>query len=316
MDQLRSLRVFVQVVNDGSFAAAARSLDLAPAVVTRAVADLEDHLGARLLNRSTRRLALTLVGETYLERARQLLADLDDADQHARDTMGTPSGCVRILCPPAFATHQVMPQLHRLRQAHPSLHLELLATGPVHTADAHVDLSIISVGQQALQGEFVVRLLAQSHFLLCAAPAYLARRGPLHQPADLLHHDGLLPDVTAVRRELTLFRMEPTQGEAEGAQAVMPLALNPPVLVSSQLEVLHAAALAGMGVAGLPSFMVAQALRSGQLVQVLPDWHGGLLHLYASLPTRKHLPQRTRLTLNFLVEAFGGVAQDPWRPRR
>ncbi len=308
MDQLRALRVFAQVIAEGSFAGAARVLDLAPAVVTRTVSDLEDHLGVRLLNRTTRKLALTEVGEDYLERAKRILAELDDADAGAvnKATRGT----LRLLCPPAFASHQLVPHLPVFRQRFPGIQLELLAAGPVGVADENFDVSILSIGQQPLQGDFVVRPLAASTFVLCASPAYVNRCGQPQQPEDLLQHDGLLPDVAAVRRELTLFRE--AWGAAGATRRILKVSLRPPVLSTAQLEVLYAAALNGMGVAGLPTFMVADTLRDGRMVRVLPDWHGGALQLYAAMPTRKHVPARTRAFIDFLVETFGGNQEDPW----
>ena len=312
MDQLRSLRVFTQVIAAGSFAGAARSLDLAPTVVTRAVAELEDHLGVRLLNRTTRSLALTEVGEAYLVGAKRVLMELDEADTLAGAVNIAPSGNLRILCPPAFATHQLVPRLPAFRQRFPDIQLELSAAGPVGAAHENFDVSIVSVGQQPLQGDFVVRPLASSRFIVCATPAYLERRGPVSVPQDLLLHDGLLPDVAAVRREVSLFAetLDPVQA-APQVQSVR-VCLRSPAILTSQLEVLYAAALAGMGIAGLPTFMVADALRNGRLQRVLPKWHGGTLQLYAAMPTRKHVPTRTRAFIDFLVETFGGNQQDPW----
>lgn len=310
MDQLRALRVFVQVIAEGSFAGAARVLDLAPAVVTRAVADLEDHLGARLLNRTTRRLALTEVGEDYLERAKRVLAELGDADALAGAVNKSPSGTLRVLCPPAFASHQLVRHLPVFRQRFPGIQLELSAAGPVEAADENFDVSILSIGQQPLQGDFVVRPLASSTFIICAAPAYLKRCGQPHQPEDLQQHDGLLPDVAAVRRELTLFRE--ARGTTGATRRTLKVSLRPPVISTGQLEVLYAAAVTGMGVAGLPTFMAADALRDGRLVRLLPDWHGGALQLYAAMPTRKHVPARTRAFMDFLIASFGGGQDDPW----
>lgn len=310
MDQLRALRVFAQVVAEGSFAGAARVLDLAPAVVTRAVSDLEEHLGVRLLNRTTRTLALTEVGEDYLERAQRVLAELDDADAAAGAVNKAPVGTLRLLCPPAFASHQLVPRLPAFRERFPGIRLEILAAGPVEVADEGFDISLVSIGRQPLKGDFVVRPLAASTFVLCASPAYLQRCGQPVQPEDLLQHDGLLADVAAVRRDLTLFRA--ARGATEAARRVLKVSLRPPVLSSGQLEVLLAAAVNAMGVAGLPTFMAAQALRDGRLVRVLPDWHGGALQLYAALPSRKHVPARTRAFLDFLVETFGGNQEDPW----
>jgi DNA-binding transcriptional LysR family regulator len=313
MDQLRSLRVFTQVIAEGSFAGAARVLDMAPAVVTRAISDLEQHLGARLLNRTTRSLALTDIGEAYLARAQRLLADLEDADACAGSDTKTPRGTLRVLCPPAFATHQLAKHLPRFRARYPQITLELTTPGPVNTADENFDISILSIGQQPLAGDFVVRTLACSAFIVCAAPIYLERSGRPDTPADLRQHEALLPAVNALRRDLTLFRQVPDT--TAGAVNVVTVPLHPPALLTSQLELIFAAAVAGLGIAGLPSFMTEEALRDGRLQRVLPQWRGTTLTLYAAMPTRKHVPARTRALMDFLVEVFGGTQTDPWLAR-
>jgi DNA-binding transcriptional LysR family regulator len=310
MDHLRALRVYTKVIAEGSFAGAARALDLAPAVVTRAIADLEKHLGVRLLNRTSRSLALTEIGKTYLIRAKQILAELDDADALASAASNTHKGTLRVLCPPAFAVHQLAKHLPRFHQMYPQVHLEITAPGPVDAADESFDVSILSIGEQPLQGDFVVRPLACSSFIICATPDYLARRGTPHEPQDLGGHQGLLPAVSAVRRQLTLYR-QTAMSTGDGANAVT-LPLAPAVLSTTQIELLLAAALAGLGLAGLPSFVAEQALREGRLLRVLPDWRGTTLKLYAAMPTRKQVPVRTRAFVDFLVSAFGGQERDPW----
>ncbi|MGQ0709943.1 MAG: LysR substrate-binding domain-containing protein [Rhodoferax sp.] len=310
MDQLRALRTYTQVVAEGSFAGAARALGLAPAVVTRTIAELEKHLGVRLLNRNSRGLALTEIGASYLQRATQILADLDDADALASTAASTPRGSLRVLCPPAFAVHQLARHLPRFHQLHPHIRLEIAAPGPISAADDSFDVSILSIGQQPLQGDFVVRPLACSAFIICAAPDYLQRKGCPREPQDLSGHQGLLPAVSAVRRELTLYRQPPSP-QADAVNRVS-LPLEPAVLSTTQLELILAAALAGLGLAGLPSFMAEQALRDGRLQRVLPAWRGTVLTLYAAMPTRKHVPARTRAFLDFLVATFGGKEEDPW----
>lgn len=309
MDQLRSLRVFAQVVAAGSFAGAARALDMAPAGVTRAIADLETHLGARLLQRTTRTLALTEIGDAYLQRAREVLAELDDADAAAGAQTRLPQGHLRVLCPPAFAAHQLARYLPAFRQQYSGITLELATQGPVETADEGYDLSILSLGAQPLQGEFVARTLAHSAFVLCAAPAYLALRGRPELPQDLLAHDGVVPAVAAVRRELTLYRQ---RAGADGTPHKVTLPMPRPALTTSQIDMLLAAAVAGLGVAGLPSFVAAEALRAGRLQRVLPDWRGTVLRLYVAMPARRHVPTRTRVFADFLVHTFGGEPTDPW----
>ena len=331
MDQLRAMRVFARVISEGSFAGAARALDMAPAVVTRVLAELESHLGARLLNRTTRRIALTEIGQEYLGRIRHILTELDDADASAGAATSQPRGPLRVLCPPAFAVHQLARHLPAFRARFPAVELELATPGPVQAADEAFDVSIVSVGAQPLQGEFIARPLACSTFLICAAPAYLQRRGRPATPDDLLQHDALLPAVAALRRELTLYpvtspgvslqRVSSTgargiagKRDAAAAQDCVSIPLPAPALSTPHLELIHAAALAGLGLAGLPSFIAADALRDGRLEHVLPQWRGTLLTLYAAMPTRQHVPARTRAFVDFLVETFGGKLHDPWWP--
>jgi DNA-binding transcriptional LysR family regulator len=310
MDQLRSLRVLVKVVDEGSFAAASRALDLAPAIVTRAVAELEQHLGVRLLNRTTRRLALTEIGEAYVERARQILIDTDEANALASTSAAEPSGHLRVLAPPAFTVHQLAKHLPAFRARYPKVSLELMVAGPVGAVDENYDVSILSIGQQGLQGEFIARRLACSHFVACASPAYLKQRGRPKEPQDLSRHEGMWPAVRSVRRELTLYRVaESSEAATENRVTIA----NPTAALSTiHIETLYAAALAGLGIAGLPSFVVEDALREGALERVLPQWRGITLTLYAAMPTRKHVPARTRVLIDYLLEIFGGKEDDPW----
>ena len=125
MDRLHSMRVFSRVIDEGSFAAAARQMNLSAAVVTRLVADLEEHLGARLINRTTRRLALTNTGEVYLDRVRHILAEIDEAEALAGADAAEPRGHLRVLCPPAFAVHQVAKHLPQFRAAYPRVTIDL-----------------------------------------------------------------------------------------------------------------------------------------------------------------------------------------------
>ncbi len=217
-----------------------------------------------------------------------------------------------MLCPPAFAAHQLARHLPRFRAKHPQLGLEIAAPGAVDEADQNFDVSIVSVGQQPLEGDFVARRLARSTFIVCAAPVYLKRRGRPDHPDELLQHDGVLPAVSAVRRELTLYRRSADKGAKSSAVVTIPT--PPAALSTSHIDLLLAAAIAGLGIAGLPSFVVEEALRDGRLERVLPQWHGASLTLYAAMPTRKHVPVRTRAFVDFLVSTFGGSDSDPWMP--
>lgn len=311
MDRLTSMRVFAKVVEQGSLAAAARELDLSPAVVTRLLADLEAHLNARLLNRTTRRLALTEVGEAYLERVRQILAEIDEAEALASASTREPRGELRLLMPATFSAHQFAKHLPRFRERHPkvTVDLEVRATGLVDAPDEGADITVLIRGQnRPLRGDFVARLLARTEVIVCATPDYLDRRGRPSSPEDLTGHEALIPVLPHVPREWAFHRTgdedgEPTVISVDGA------------LATNHIDTLFAAALAGMGIVGLPSFMLEDALREGVLERVMPDWRLMAFDIYAAMPSRKYLPARTRAFLDFLVETFGGEPRDPWLAR-
>lgn len=308
MDQLRAMRVFVRVADEGGFAAAARALDLTPPVVTRLVAELEEQLGARLMQRTTRRLTLTEVGSDYLERARQILADVDDANAAASRDTQEPRGHLRVLTPPALAVHQLAKLLPQFHGRFPLVTVELHSPGPVETVDEGFDLTLLST-RQPLQGDFVARRLARTEVILCAAPEYLARHGRPAHPDDLATHDTLLPPMSDLQRGIVFQRPRADGGGVESVNAVP---VRRALLTTHHTDTMYAAALHGLGVAGLPSFVAEDALLEGALERVLPAWRLFSLTLWAALPTRKHLPARTRVFLDFLLQAFGGEDRDPW----
>ncbi len=307
MDRLHSMRVFSRVIEQGSFAGAARELNLSPAVVTRLVADLEEHLGVRLINRTTRRLSLTDTGELYLERVRHILTEVEEAEALATAATAEPRGHLRVLCSPAFAVHQIAKHLPAFRAAYPRVTLELSVPGPVEAVDENFDISILTEGRRPLDGSFIARRLARSEVVLCASPEYLDRRGRPQHPNDLLGHDNMVPPFL---RELT-FHAGPGGGDEPPAEAVT-LAPGRSALTTNHTHTMYAAALAGLGITGLPSFVAEDALLSHALERVLPHWHLQTTTLYAGMPTRKHVPARTRVFVDYLVKTFGGEDRDPW----
>ena len=310
MDQLRAMKVFAAVVEEGGFAKAARALDAAPPVITRLVAELESHLGARLLNRTTRSVALTEVGEAYLEKVRSILIDIEEAEALASEATTEPRGHVRILCPPAVAVHQLAKHLPRFRDAHPHVTVEIAAPGPVETLDEAYDLTIISA-RGDLQGDFVARRLARSEVIACASPEYLDRRGRPTHPSELAGHDALMPPLSEMQRGLTF--INGIWGDDEPGGETYTVAMpGRPVLGTTHIDTMYAAALAGMGVAGLPSFVLEDALLEHALERVLPSWRLFNVTLWAAMPSRKHLPARTRVFMDFLLQVFGGEDRDPW----
>lgn len=310
MDRLHSMRVFARVIDEGSFAAASRALNLSAAVVTRLVADLEEHLGARLINRTTRRLALTDTGELYLERVRQILSEVEEAEALASAATSEPRGVVRVLSPPAFAVHQLAPRLPAFKSRFPKVSIELSAPGPVSTVDENFDITVLLVGQQPLDGDYVARLLAHSAWVVCASPSYLDERGrPVH-PSDLMRHRVMAP--SSIREVSFRTDGDGLGGPGAGTPTTVTLDTIRATLITNHIDTLFAAAKAGLGIAGLPSFVVHPALQDGSLERVIPDWHLLRAALYIAMPTRKYVPARTRALWDFLLEAFGGEPKDPW----
>lgn len=301
MDQLRAMRTFAKVIEEGGFAAAARAMDTAPAVVTRVIAELEEHLGARLIQRTTRRLVLTDIGEAYLARARQILADVEDADAMASVAQAEVKGHLSVLSTPAFAVHQLAKLLPRFAERYPQVSLEIHAPGPVTTVDENHDVSLVIV-RDLVAGDFVARRLARSEIITCASPEYLARFGRPHHPHDLLGHRAIIPPISDVQRGLTFVR---------GDERVT---VSPPraALSTTHVDTMYAAALGGLGIAGLPSFVIEDALIEDALERVLPEWRLFDSTVWAAMPSRKHLPARTRAFVDFLVETLGGMDEDPW----
>lgn len=310
MDQLRAMRVFARVIDEGSFAKAARALDLAPAVVTRLIAELEEHLGARLINRTTRRLALTDTGEAYLDRVRQIMVEVEEAEALAGSATADPRGHLRVLMPPAFAVHQIAKHLPRFRARFPRITFEFSVPGPVESVDENFDVTILMVGRKPLSGDFNAWRLARSEVIICAAPEYLDRRGRPQHPNDLPGHDAIMPTLPNAPREL-IFHAGPWGDDEPGGESVT---VMPPtsILNTNHIDTNYAVALAGMGIAGLPSFVAEDALLEHALERVLPHWHLLSVTVYAATPTRKHMPVRTRAFIDFLVATFGGEDRDPW----
>lgn len=307
MDRLHSMRVFCRVIDSGSFAAAARAMKLSPAVVTRLVADLEEHLGARLINRTTRRLSLTNLGEAYLERTRQIVADVDEAEALAATAGTEPRGHLRVSAPAMFAVHQLVKHLARFRASFPQISIELSLSGPVDTVVELVDVSIVSTARRSLDAQGVTRRLATAEVVACAAPAYLERRGRPENPSDLLLHETLLASPA---REVTLLH-GPATADKPPHESVT-LTLPRPALAVTHAGLLRAAALQGLGIAALPSFVAEEALREGRLERVLPHWHFSAMTWHAAMPARRHLPARTRAFVDFLAQTFAAGERDPW----
>ena len=294
MDRLLSMRVFLQVIDEGGFAAAARAMDMSPASVTRLVTDLEQHLGARLIQRTTRKIALTEAGQSYLLRTRQILNDVVEAEASTRQQTDELAGLLRIHTQPVMAVHILAPLVAEFRRRYPKVVLDITVDSPLVPPIEDFDLTILGAGG-LYDANVVARPVVVSEGLLCASPQYLRSAGTPQQPEDLLNHALLRLSHAGVRqREWVL--INPKEGDREVAVELKP------VLTANHSDTLLRATLDGTGISAQPLDLVANYLRDGQLRRLLAPWITGRFTLYAALPSRKYVPARARAFMEFLIE--------------
>lgn len=300
MDRLLSMRVFRRVIDEGSFAAAARALDMSPAVVTRLVADLEAHLGTRLLQRTTRRLALTDAGSAYIERLRAILVDIDDAEASVSADTRELAGQLHISAPPLVATYLVGPLIAGFRRLHPNIRFELdVDPWDSPSIETH-DITLLAT-EEGFDGSIVARRILTVEAVLVAAPAYLARRGVPERPEDLSRHECLRMRRPGLRPHIwRLSRAGEAGADGGAAEEVVDVPVLP-VLWTNHSEALLRAAIDGAGIASTSLEIAVSHLAKGELVRVLKPWIVGRPSVYAALPSRKFMPQRVRAFLDFMA---------------
>ena len=297
MDTIAGMRLFTEVVEGGSFSAAARQLGMAPSSVARGIGALEDELGVRLLNRTTRKLSLTEAGRLFHERARRILVEVDDARLSVTQLEAAPRGTLRLSVPVVFGRLHVAPALPEVLAQYPEVRIELGMT------DALVDLVEEGIDVAVRIGELrdsslIARRLAPTRRVLCASPAYFARRGVPQGPDDLRGHDCVSYRFFGQRGVWRLRR--------DGAVHEIEIAGR---LEADNADALHVAALGGMGLAILPIFMVGPDIRRGALRTVLDDYQVSPTaldtNIYAVFPYARHLSPKIRALVDFLVNRFG-----------
>jgi DNA-binding transcriptional LysR family regulator len=300
MDRLDELHVFVAILDAGSMAAAARKLGRSPPAVTRVLGALEARVGARLFERSTRRLTPSEAGLSLAESARRLLADYDAALQRPDDA--TPRGLLRITAPTVFGRRHVAPVATRFLARHPDIQVDLVLL------DRNVDLiedgidAAFRIGPLASQS-LVARRLGSVSRVLVASPAYLAARGEPATPADLGQHE--LIQSTSVHGMAEWRFRAGAGGETDAREHVVRYA---PRLRVNDVEAVLGAARAGFGIARALSYQVAPDLESGSLRRVLAAYEPAPLPVHLVLPSARHMPPRLRSFVDFAVAAFAELA--------
>ena len=297
MDTTNDMRAFVKVVEHQSFSAAAVVLGLTPSAVSKLVSRLEDRLGVRLLHRTTRRLALTSEGEVYFARARQILADIEEAEAEVTRSRGSPRGRLHVHTSNAFGVHQLAPALPEFLMRYPDIEVELSITDRiVDLVGERADVAIR--GGPIADTSLSARKIGEFERTICAAPSYLARRGVPRTPAELASHVCV---VAAPMSSRWPFRTRTGLDLVE----VMPR------VTTDNGEAALRLALGGAGIARLADVIIGEPIRSGLLVPLLTDvHHTELLPLSAIYLAGRHRLPKVRVFLDFLVEQF---ASAPWR---
>lgn len=297
MDRLHSMAVFVRVAELGSFAAAAEELDMSPTMVGKHIRFLEQRLRVQLINRTTRRQALTEFARSYYERCRTILAEADAADALAADQLHALHGRLRVTAPVHFGRHCVLPVILALARDYPGLDMEIsFSDRLIDLAEDGYDLAI-RTGTPAPGQGVNVRHLASQAMAVCAAPAYLADKGRPATLAELEAHAGL-----AYRRTGPA---PPWLFPADGGR---PLEVRPPHRLSfDDLDAIADAATAGAGIAWVPRWLVRERIRSGQLVELFAEQSGYPYEVHALWLQTPHVARRLRVLVDALASALPGM---------
>jgi DNA-binding transcriptional LysR family regulator len=293
------MTAFVRAVELGGFSVAARELGLTPSAISKLVTRLEDRLGVRLLNRTTRRLALTPEGEAYFHRTQRILADIDEAENEVAQFRAQPKGLLRINVGTAFGMHQLVPALPGFLARHPDVQVELTLTDRVvDLIEEGADLGI-RVGALA-DSSLVARRICDLERVVCASPAYLKKNGVPKKPEDLLKHNCLSVAYAPSQRRWPF----------EAREGVRHIEVSGNVSANSADSLLQLAIL-GVGVIRLSDVIVGGAIREGRLTPLLESvHHSEPLPLHAVYPQGRHRSPRVAAMIEFLVERF---ADTPWR---
>jgi len=299
MRDLNDLAFFAAVVEHGGFAAAGRALGIPKSRLSRRVAALEDDLGVRLLQRSTRRIAVTAVGQQFLAHCRAMLAEAQAAEETVASRRAEPRGLVRLSCPVDLAQNLVAPCLPDFLAAYPRVRLQMLVSNRrFDLPGEHIDVALRVRPEPDMDPQWVTRPLARLRKLVVAAPAYLEARGRPQRPEDLLGHDTL---SLGEQDGLQAWQFHPVAADREAPLAAVRVDVQPRLLCS-EFQVLLQSALAGRGIVGLPEAVCGPAICDGRLEVVLPQWQATEVVMHLVYTARRGLLPAVRVLIDFLVE--------------
>ncbi len=289
MDKFTEIQTFVAVVEAGSFVKAANGMNMSKAAVSRYVLEMETRLGVRLLHRTTRRLSLTEEGQTFYARAKDLLTDLEDAENEITAQSDNASGILKINAPFTFGILHLAPLWGDFKALYPRIKLDItLADRIVDLVDEGYDMAIRIATLE--NSTLISKRLASTRVILCASPGYLQKNGtPLH-PKELAQHEIISYSYWAGKDEW----------QFDGPQGRESVKINPGIYTNNG-DTCRAAALANHGIILQPSFIIGQDIRDGTLVELMPEFKSIELGIYAVYPTRKYVSAKVRLLIEFLT---------------
>jgi DNA-binding transcriptional LysR family regulator len=294
MDRFENARVFTTVIEAGGFTAAADRLGLSRAATSKHVQQLEERLGARLLDRTTRRVSVTAAGRRFYEQCRRILAELDEAERAASELHNEPRGELRVIAPTNFGLTELGAAITDLVVAYPKLRVNLTVNDHVtDPLEGGYDIAIKVDLPRGTSSSLIARKLNTTRRLVCAAPSYLRERGTPQTPEDLAHHDCLSYSYIA----------EPDEWHFLGADGERVVKVSGPI-VTSHRQLLNTAAVRGLGIAYGPVAFFRDDLAAGRLAQVLADYPLPEATIYAVYPAGQKLSAKVKVFNDFMARSF------------
>jgi len=300
MTKETQMNIFVQAVKKGGFSQAARSLHLTPSAVSKQIGTLEDRLGVRLLNRTTRKLHLTEAGARYLEHCQRILQEIEEAESEVGAMRDRPRGLLRVNAPVVMGARRIAPLLAEFKERYPEIDIEMnLADHRVDLLETGDDVAL-RIGDEFYDSSMVARRICRLRRIVYAAPSYLEKFGEPQKPEDLLDHNCITYNEPDYLNDWPFINCPgPKLIRVSGS------------FVSNNGEAHHYAALQGLGIARLATLLCGERIKQGELVEILRDYEPpSRLHFWAIYPQGRYVPPKLRVFIDYLLEKLSPIP--PW----
>ncbi|VAX07256.1 Transcriptional regulator, LysR family [hydrothermal vent metagenome] len=294
MGQLEDMTAFVRIVDAGTISRAAEQSGMAKSALSRRLSDLETRMNVQLLNRTTRKSSLTEAGRSYYARAQQIINDVNELHALTSNAKAALQGDLKIAVPNSFGLLHLTPLINEFAKLHPQIDFQVnFSDGQVDLVEEGFDIAVRIA--ELKNSSHIARKLTQINLILCTSPEYILKTGSPQDPHDLKNHDFIGYSLSSN----SSFKLT----DAQGSETI----LRPSFKINANNgEYLCAAAIAGLGIAALPTFLVSKAIDEGKLIQLLPQYSLPAFNAYALYPQTRHLSRRVRVFIDFLVDKFAG----------